>query len=101
MKKINGEHAKKMLSECRPEYSFWINNGPIVKSLNELSSGLKGITDVQFTHHLNKEKNDFSKWVNDVIGDAELAEDLKKVKTKTAAIKKINERLEMLKKTAC
>ncbi|MBI3034391.1 hypothetical protein HYY72_04475 [Candidatus Woesearchaeota archaeon] len=99
-KRINTEDAKRILSDCTPDKCFWVNQGPILRNLNELSDALKGINDEQFTHHLNKDKNDFSKWVNDVFGDEELAKALSRVSTKTAAIKKINERIESLKKVA-
>ncbi len=99
-KKISGEYAKKVLSDCSPEQSFWVNNGPIIKNLNELSTTIKSLNEHQFSHHINNEKNDFSKWVGEVIGDEELAKVLSKVKTKMAATKKINERLETLKKVA-
>lgn len=99
-KKIDTEQAKSYLSDCPSEKSFWVNNGPILKNICELSTALKAITDEQFTHHVNKEKNDFSKWVEEVLGDGELAKNLQKAKSKTATIKKINERIENLRKTA-
>ncbi len=99
-KKISGEDAKRILSDCMPEQCFWVNNGPVLKNLNELSSSLKSISDDQFTHHMNTEKNDFSKWVAEVIGDAELSKALSNAKSRTAAIKKINKRIESLKRVA-
>ncbi len=98
-KKISADDAKRILSDCTPEKSFWVNNGPIIKNLNELSATIKSLSETQFSHHINKNKNDFSKWIGEVIGDEELAKAMSKAKTKMAATKKINERLEALKKT--
>ncbi|MBI4438645.1 hypothetical protein HY640_01810 [Candidatus Woesearchaeota archaeon] len=100
MTRLTTEQAKKMLSDCSPDKSFWVNNGPVMRNLNELSNVLKGLNEDQFCHHVNKEKSDFSKWVGEVIGDETLAKTLQKAKTKSAAITKINQRLETLRKAA-
>ena len=99
-KKISKDDAKRLLCDCRPETSFWVNNGPVIKNLNELPVALKSMNDDQFSHHISHDKNDFARWVDEVIGDHELSQTLAKAKSKTAAIKKINDRLEVLKKTA-
>ncbi len=98
--RLTGEEAKHYLCDCGSEQCFWVNNGPIVKNLDELAVAMKGITDEQFTHHVNGERNDFSKWVAEVIGDRELAKALAKARTKTGAAKSTELRLRALKKTA-
>ncbi len=100
-KNLSVHDAKRYLSDCPSEQCFWVNNGPILKNIGELSSALNNISNDQFTHHLNHGKNDFSKWVGEVIGDSDLAAALSKVKTRSTAIKKINGRIETLKKIAC
>ena len=99
-KRMNGDEAKRILSDCRPDQCFWVHNGPAIKNLNELSTVMKSLNDEQFTHHVNKEKNDFSNWISDVIGDSLLAAELSKAKNKSAAIKKVNSRIGRLKKSA-
>ena len=100
VKKLNIEDAKRFLCDCPSEQCFWVNNGPVLKNISELSSALKNISDEQFTHHLNHDKNDFSKWIGEVFGDSDLEAALSKAKTRTIAIKRLNERLETLKKIA-
>ena len=53
-----------------------------------------------YSYHANKEKNDFSKWINDVIGDKKLANELLSSKNKESALNKIRSRLNSLKKMA-
>ena len=96
----NSEETKKYLSDVAPEQCFWVNNGPIIKNLEELSNALPQLSDEIYSHHVNKEKNDFSKWINDVIGDKKLANDLLSSKNKGFAVKKIRIRLNSLKKKA-
>lgn len=52
---------------------FRSKEGVIVKSIFELLNLLKIIDDEVFMHHITKERNDFSLWVKEVVGDKELA----------------------------
>lgn len=97
---LTGEEAKHYLCDCGSEQCFWVNNGPILRNLDELATALKGITDEQFTHHVNTEKNDFAKWIAEVVGDMTLAKELSKVRYRTAATRKVNARLAALRKAA-
>ena len=53
-----------------------------------------------FAHHVNAEKNDFSAWVRDILGDQKLAQDLSKVKSKKGMALKVKQRAQNLKKAA-
>ena len=97
---VTKNEAGKYLRDVAPEQCFWVNNGPIVKNLDELANVLPVLNDEIFEHHVNKEKNDFSNWINDVIGDKKLANDLLSSRSKEAALKKISSRLNSLKKKA-
>lgn len=88
----------KYLSDASPEQSFWVNNGPVLKNLNELADFLPQMNNDIYSHHVNKDKNDFSKWVNDIIGDQKLANDLLSSKNKESAVKKVRSRINSLKK---
>ena len=94
------DEARKYLSDVASEQCFWINNGPILKNLEELANALPEISDDTFQHHVNNEKNDFSNWVRDVIGDENLANDLLSSKSRYSALNKIRNRLNSLKKKA-
>ncbi len=94
------EIAKKILGDVSPEQCFWVNNGPIVHNVNQLSSALRKMDDSTFMHHVNDTKNDFSAWVKHVVGDTSLANSISKMKTKKAMIDQLDKRLKLLKKTA-
>lgn len=96
MGKLNKEEAKRILSNTSPERAFWINNGQVLKSIMELPAAAKKMTVEQFTHHVNAAKNDFAKWIDEVIGDKELAKKLRLAKTKDGLVKAVTGRLKQL-----
>lgn len=97
---VTKDEAKKYLCDIAPEQCFWVNNGPILKNLEELANALPEMSNDTFHHHMNNEKNDFSAWINDVIGDKALANELLSSKNKESAVKKLQKRLNSLKKKA-
>ena len=97
---VTKEEARKYLCDTSPEQCFWVNNGPILKNLGELANALPEMNNDIFHHHVNNEKNDFSSWIRDIIGDQVLANDLLSSKSKDSALKKIRSRLNSLKKKA-
>lgn len=78
--------AKKMsLTAAEGEQCFWCTNGQVLSSLVELRDALAEMEDAVFAHHVQKERNDFANWIEYVLGDAELAESIKKAqKPRTA-----------------
>ena len=94
------DEAKNYLRDVYSEQCFWVNNGPVLKNLEELSNALEGISDETYRHHANSERNDFSKWVGEVIGDKKLANELLTSKNRESASKKIKNRVSSLKKKA-
>ena len=72
----------------------------LLKNLQELSDFFPQINDETYSHHVNGDKNDFSKWVNDIIGEKKLANELLSSKNKNYAAKKLSSRLALLKKKA-
>ena len=79
---VSKNEARRYLCDVAPEQCFWVNNGPILKNVEELANTLPGISDDIFQHHVNSEKNDFSNWIRDVVGDQKLANDLLSSKNK-------------------
>src|SRR3989338_3692367 len=92
------EEAQRILRDVNPEQCFWVNNGPVLKNLDELYKALSEMSKDAFKHHVNKEKNDFSSWIRDILGDQKLAEDIAKAKSKSAIAAKVKQRLRQLKK---
>mgnify|MGYP001604971840 CR=1 FL=1 len=61
--------------------AFWINNGPSLRHLLDLSKFLAIITAEQFRYHTERAGNDFAKWVGAVLGDKMCARALEASKT--------------------
>ena len=97
---VTKEEARKYLIDVAPEHCFLVNNGPILKNLDELANSVQQLSGETYRHHVNREKNDFSRWINDAIGDSRLANDLLSSRSRESASKKIKNRLNSLKKAA-
>lgn len=97
---VTKEEAAKYLCNVAPEHCFWVNNGPILKNVEELANALESISEDAYNYHANKDKNDFSKWIGEIVGDSKLANDLLSSKNKSSAVNKLKVRLNSLKKKA-
>lgn len=94
------EDAARFLCNASPEQCFWVNNGPVLKNVEELADALQQMNDGTYSYHANKEKNDFSRWIGDVFQDQKLANDLLSSRNKESAVKKLKSRISSLKKKA-
>lgn len=79
--------GKKQLLSVSGDSCFWVNNGPILSNLKDLEGALKGMTEEQWKHHVDKHKNDFAAWVKGVLSEETCAKSLMKCKTKGEAVK--------------
>jgi hypothetical protein len=84
---------KKELINADDANLFWVNGNGALRNLKELADSLSGMSDETFVYHVNAEKNDFANWIKEVLLDSKLAADLKKTKTRTAMLKKVEARL--------
>jgi hypothetical protein len=89
--------AKSWLADVPVDKVFWCHDGRMVKNLEELAAALWEMSEETFRHHGTGDKNDFSNWVRDVIGDGTLANQLQKATTRTTAARKVETRLDWLK----
>ena len=85
------------LKDAPSEKSFWVTNGWVIRNMEELKTALENMNDETFLYHVNPEKNDFSIWVREVIGDKKLAFVLQKVKSRTSAIESVKRRIKQVK----
>ncbi len=70
------QDAYQILADVTGDKQFFCYDGCVAKNLIELSDSFSGMTQDVFKHHVTDEKNDFSKWASDVLGDPKLANDL-------------------------
>jgi hypothetical protein len=64
-----------------------------MKNLVELGIALREMSGDTFRYHVNDGRNDFSKWVEDVIGDHALSAELKNCSTRSQAEKAVSDRI--------
>ncbi len=92
--------AQRILCGVDGERCFWVNNGPVLRNLDELYTALSEMGKDTFSHHVSNEKNDFSAWIGNALGDQKLAEDIAKARSKKGMAAKVKQRLQYLKKAA-
>lgn len=70
------EQENLFLTDCSSELSFIALSGSELRSLTDLLTYVRKVSDDEFYHHSNIHKCDFSNWVWDVVQDRVLATDL-------------------------
>ena len=71
-----------MIPLIAPTHYFKLNNGQIIKHLNELPEAIDQMDEDLFRNYVNDYKNDFARWIYDVYRLVDLSELLGKVKSK-------------------
>ena len=94
--KVSKEEAKRRLGDVPDDKRFWCHDGKIIKNLRELRKTLNDMSDGTFHYHLGEGRNDFSKWIREVVGDDKLAGDLSKTKSRMQASRAVAERISFL-----
>jgi len=101
---IKQKEARKILGKIPQHVGFWLCTNRMIYSLRELEKSLNSVDDEIFRYHVNRDKNDFERWIRDIIKDKELAREIARIKTKETLVRKISERIkelnEALKNTA-
>jgi hypothetical protein len=96
MNAINKEVALRFLSDVPESNRFWCNDGAVFSNLRDLKDALSNMNSETFSHHVNSEKNDFCNWINEVVGDKDLAKEISNLKDKKSIGKKLKERISKL-----
>ena len=100
MAPVTKQIATARLTNVPEEKRFWVNDGRYLNSLEELKAAFDNMSEQTYLFHVNENKSDFAKWVDEVIGDDKLAADLKKSTTQAAASKAVAARIKFLKSKA-
>jgi hypothetical protein len=90
------ETAMKILADVDGDKRFFFQDGRVSKNLTELVDCLSNMTEEVFRHHVTSEKNDFSNWIRDVLGDESLASELNSVSNPSEASKIVMTRMAYL-----
>lgn len=83
---VSPETARLYLKDVDPMWrAFWFHMHLMAKNLREFADGLGTISDDVFAYHVSGQKNDLARWVQEVVGDSELATTLTLVHDKEQA----------------
>ncbi|MBD3209004.1 hypothetical protein GF367_01115 [Candidatus Woesearchaeota archaeon] len=96
---MDKERARHYLRRVDGDVQFVFPDGKTAGSLEELFLVVASLDDKGFYHHVMQDKNDFSAWLHEVVGDAVLAEDLSRA-SKEQAVALLKARLRFLREHA-
>jgi hypothetical protein len=85
--------AAKILADVADDKRFFCQDGCVIKNLTELVDCLDHMTEEVFYHHVTSDKNDFSNWIRDVLGDEKLAGELSYICTPQEATEIVKKRV--------
>ena len=92
----NQEDAQRVLKHVPDEKRFHCHDGTILNNIYDLKTALGTISADTYSHHVNEGKNDFARWVREVLGDDKLAKDLAKMPEQKDAAMLVAERISWL-----
>jgi hypothetical protein len=84
---------KSWLADVPAEKEFLSHDGKVLKNLEELKIALREMSDETFAYHVTPDRNDFSKWVQEVVGDYELTTQLRIARTRVEAFEAVAKRV--------
>jgi glycogen debranching enzyme len=89
----NKEDAQRVLRHVSDEKRFYCHDGKILNNIYELKIALEAMSAHTYNHHVTDEKNDFARWVREVLIDDKLSNDLVKCPDTKDATRTVAERI--------
>jgi hypothetical protein len=93
---VDQEKARQLLSNVSDSQVFKCCDGRVVRNIRELGKTLAHMADDSFYYHANSQKNDFSAWVRETIGDETLAAQLRQSVNKKQTLRELSQRIAFL-----
>jgi hypothetical protein len=93
---VNRNEAQKLLSNVPEHCTFRTCDGRVIRNIRDLGKTLAHMADDTFRYHTNQQKNDFSQWVKDTIGDEKLARHLGRTTDRKQTLREISQRISFL-----
>ena len=63
MPRTKVRQKKNILKSAPPEQVFFVHDGPVLSTLEDLSRALLDMSEEQFAYHTKRNGNDFARWV--------------------------------------
>ncbi len=93
---VNRDEAIKLLSSVPEDCAFRCCDGRVIRNVRDLGKTLAHMAENTFRYHTNPQKNDFSLWVKDSIGDEKLARHLERTTDRKQTLREISQRISFL-----
>jgi len=90
--------SERFLAKVADENRFYLNNGKVLSSMDDLKFELKDMDEQTFNHHVNESKNDFHNWINTTVQDTELAGIIGDLTSRVEIHKAVTKRVSSLKR---
>ena len=91
--KVEVTVMSKALGEAPEKYHFVLKDGRRLRSLYELVDELETMSDDTFRHYANEFKNDFANWIEFVIGERALADEVRRLRARQDIIRAVRSRV--------
>lgn len=99
IKRLNKTKALDIMRTVEGSERFFASNGAVFSNLPDLGAQIQSMPQDIFNHHCNSQKCDFALWIQDILHDDVLAQNISKAKGVRATIEgTIKKRIEQLAK---
>ena len=92
----NKEDAQRVLRHVPEEKRFHCHDGSIFNNIHDLKTGLERMHQPAYHHHVTDDKNDFARWVREVLGDDKLSREIAAAPDKGEAARVVAARITWL-----
>jgi len=96
----NKEDAQRVLRHVPDVKRFYCHDGEILNNIYDLKTALGKMHSSTYRHHVTEEKNDFARWVREVLGDDKLSHDMAKCQDQKETAAAVSERITWLREKA-
>ena len=81
------------LADVPSSKAFYFTNGSKARNLYELAQGINALDEETFKFHCNLDHDDFANWIGGVVGDIELSQKLREIKSKNQYLRRLNKHI--------
>ncbi|MBW2988007.1 signal peptidase I [Candidatus Woesearchaeota archaeon] len=89
-------NLRSYLADVDPKDAFYTCDGTYIRNLYELLNKIQAMEEYEFRHHVNEHHDDFSNWIELVVGDRALAESLRGVLDRAKYVELLRKRIKRL-----
>jgi len=96
----NKEDAQRVLRHVPDVKRFYCHDGEILNTIYDLKTALDKMHNSTYRHHVTDEKNDFARWVREVLGDDKLSRDIARCQSQKETVAIVSDRIIWLRERA-